>query len=61
MAEIHALGLVNVVRYQKRYLISISDGWRTVTKRDAAALSASARARRMPVPPPPQPAWVSAR
>jgi hypothetical protein len=49
LSELNALGLLRVVRMQKRHLISLSDGWRTVSKQDAVILSARARVRRQPV------------
>jgi hypothetical protein len=58
LSELNALGLLRVARYQKQYLISLSNGWRTVSKQDAIILSARARTHRQPVIAP-QPASVS--
>jgi hypothetical protein len=43
MAEIHALGLAEITRFLKRYVCKPSDGWRTVTERDARIISITAR------------------
>ena len=59
LSELNALGLLRVARYQKRHLISLSDGWRVVSKRDAMITSARARIHRMPVLVQQQPAPAS--
>jgi hypothetical protein len=51
MAELHALGLVEVTRHPKRFLCASSDRWRAVqTSKEAAALSETAREQRQAVP-----------
>jgi hypothetical protein len=59
LSELNALGFLRVTRYQKQHLIGLSDGWRTVSKRDARVLSARARIRPMPVLGQQQPATAS--
>ncbi len=49
LSELNALGLLRVARYQKRHLISFSDGWKQIaSKRDALLISARARVEHMP-------------
>jgi hypothetical protein len=57
LAILNPLGLVRVARAQKKWLISISDGWRDVASPDHATVLADvARLRRMPVQRTTQPA-----
>ena len=49
MAELHALGLLDVERRVKNYVCALSDGWRDVTSKHEALLI-SARARNAPSP-----------
>jgi len=56
------VGLLRVVRHQKKYRIVLSDGWRTITT-EKQAMIVSEVARVQPMPPqmtPSQPASVSA-
>jgi hypothetical protein len=58
----NAVGLLRVVRHQKKYRIVLSDGWRTITT-EKQAMIVSEVARVQPMPPqmtPSQPASVSA-
>jgi hypothetical protein len=43
MAELHALGLIEVTRHPKRYVCRLSDRWRQVTAQDARIASTLAR------------------
>jgi hypothetical protein len=63
LSELHALGLIDVERFQKRHVCAMSERWRGVaSRRDAVAISETARMQRtLPVitPPLPQPAMAS--
>ena len=55
LSELHALGLLDVMRYQKRHVCAISERWRDIrTLRDAKIVSVVARVQRKP-PQPSQP------
>ena len=60
LAELHALGLLDVKRHTKRHVCALSERWRNIeTAMHAMRVSADARAR-LPVTTPSQPASVSA-
>ena len=61
MSELHALGLIEVVRSTKRYHCRLSSHWRNIhSTHDARMISAVARAQRIPPQvKPPQPASVA--
>ena len=58
LAELWDLGLLEVERFPKRHMVSLSDRWRAIeTPSQATTVSARARVRPMP---PTQPGSVSA-
>ena len=57
LSELHALGLIEWIRFPKRRQIRLSFRWRMIeTAKEAMIISAVARGQRMPMLPTPQPA-----
>ena len=49
LSELHALGLIEVTRFPKQHICSMSERWRNIhTMRDAKIVSVVARAQRKP-------------
>jgi hypothetical protein len=46
LRELHMLRFINYSRVEKRNVIAMADGWRTVTKRDAPLLLVKAKYHR---------------
>jgi hypothetical protein len=60
LAELHALGLLDVKRHAKRHVCALSERWRNIgDAMHAMRISSDARARRsLPIVTPPQPEFI---